>query len=154
MSINLDGTTLPYRLNEKQISNIKVLYKTLSPHRPFDIDRFLTFTERKDVVLYLVKSTQPNGEATIAGMLSFICINWPLKTKGYIEDVVVGIEYRGMGAASYLVKKAITRAELLGCETVDLTSNDTRQEAHGLYRKFGFEIADTNLFRLRLEPQN
>lgn len=154
MSINLDGTTLPYRLNEKQISNIKVLYKTLSPHRPFDIDRFLTFTERKDVVLYLINSTQPNGEATIAGMLSFICINWPLKTKGYIEDVVVGIEFRGMGVASYLVKKAIARAELLGCETVDLTSNDTRQEAHSLYRKFGFEIADTNLVRLRLEPRN
>ena len=45
----------------------------------------------------------------------------------------------------------VERARQLGAKTVDLTSRPSREAANHLYRKAGFEVRDTNVYRLRLE---
>jgi ribosomal protein S18 acetylase RimI-like enzyme len=44
----------------------------------------------------------------------------------------------------------IAHARALGCKTIELTSRPTREAANHLYRKLGFEIRDTNVYRFNL----
>ena len=41
----------------------------------------------------------------------------------------------------------VERARELGAKTVDLTSRPSREAANHLYRKAGFEVRDTNVYR-------
>jgi ribosomal protein S18 acetylase RimI-like enzyme len=54
----------------------------------------------------------------------------------------------GVGAA--LTKAMIDRARSLGCKTIELTSRPTREAANHLYRKLGFEVRETNVYRYDL----
>src|SRR5262249_50973502 len=60
----------------------------------------------------------------------------------HVEDVVVDADYRGNGIAQRLLETAM--AEAPG-ETIsfDLRSHHTREAAHRLYLRLGFEPSDT-----------
>lgn len=136
-------------LSSKDIDAIVDLYRVLSPQREFKVDNLARAAQNPHFVLF--QQFDPPNRYLI-GTASFSWIIWASgKVKGYIEDVVVHPDYRYHGIGSTLLQRIIDYAKEVGCTSIDLCSNDTRQEAHGLYRKFGFEIADTNLFRLRLE---
>ena len=64
-----------------------------------------------------------------------------------IEDVAVQRYCKGNGYGLSLLDFAVAEARQLGADRVELHSKAVRHEAHGLYRKIGFEIIDTNLFR-------
>lgn len=83
----------------------------------------------------------------IVGVLSMAWYDVPSGRKAWIEDVVVDSECRGAGVGAALVEAALRQAEELGVDCVMLTSNPARVAAHGLYRKAGFEIYETTLFR-------
>lgn len=68
--------------------------------------------------------------------------------KAWIEDVVVDSRYRRQGVARHLVERAIEEAAARGAKCVDLTSHRSREAAHRLYRRCGFEERDTTVFRL------
>jgi ribosomal protein S18 acetylase RimI-like enzyme len=143
----MDRDVHVYNVRAGELDEIELLYKTLSPQRQFNKEQFLNamFDNNSNCSFH---TTSLDGK--IIGMVSLGWVKYGTKTKGYIEDVVVHEQYRNNGVASYLIEKAIEAAKELGCETIDLTSNDTRIEAHGLYRKFGFTNPETNLFRLHL----
>jgi len=69
--------------------------------------------------------------------------------KAWIEDVAVDSPYRRQGVAKRLVERAIEEAAARGAKTVDLTSHRSREAAHSLYRRCGFEERDTTVFRLK-----
>ena len=46
-----------------------------------------------------------------------------------------------------LIRTAIERAKAEGAKTIDLTSRPSRVEAHRLYRRCGFEMRETCVFR-------
>lgn len=86
----------------------------------------------------------------VVGLLSLVWYDVPSGRKAWIEDVVVDAACRGGGVGAALVGRALQEARAVGADCVMLTSNPSRQAAHALYRKAGFERYGTDLFRLYL----
>lgn len=107
-----------------------------------DIERLLA-----DKNCYLLIA---EADGTIAGMLSLVVVEIPTGRKAWIEDVVVDAVFRGQNIGVELVEKAKEIAIEIGAKKLYLTSNPSRQAAHRLYAKCGFEKYDTTLFRYNL----
>jgi len=86
----------------------------------------------------------------ICGMLTLVLFRIPTGVRGWIEDVVVNKADRGKGIGHALLAAAIEMARSKGAKTLDLTSRPAREAANQLYRRIGFEIRDTNAYRLIL----
>jgi len=65
--------------------------------------------------------------------------------------VVVDGPARRQGIGEALTLAAIERARAAGVKEVNLTSRPARQEANRLYQRLGFELRQTNLYRLSLK---
>jgi len=87
----------------------------------------------------------------ILGMLTLLTIAIPTGTRCIIEDVVVDAKLRGKGAGKALMEAAIQKAKKLGCDNINLTSSPHRKAANALYKKLGFEIRETNVYRKTLK---
>jgi ribosomal protein S18 acetylase RimI-like enzyme len=81
------------------------------------------------------------------GSLTLTMVSIPTGTRAWIDDVVVSEKVRGMGVGSRLIRHALDLAEALGARTVNLTSNPSRSAANALYKKLGFELRETNVYR-------
>jgi ribosomal protein S18 acetylase RimI-like enzyme len=88
-----------------------------------------------------------DGEGTIVGTLTLVVFRIPTALRAWIEDVVVDESARGMGAGEALTLEACRIAAAAGAKTVDLTSRPTREAANRLYRRLGFTVRDTNVYR-------
>lgn len=86
----------------------------------------------------------------IVGVLTLVWYDVPSGRKAWIEDVVVDAAARGCGAGKALVRAALERAVAEGAERVLLTSSPARTEARSLYRKMGFEEAETSVFAFKI----
>ena len=73
----------------------------------------------------------------------------PTGLKVWLEDVVVEDLSRGRGYGRAIVQYAVDVARSLGTLKLDLTSHPDRVVANALYRKSGFELRDTNVYRMR-----
>ena len=76
-----------------------------------------------------------------------------LKPEGVIaqiEDVIVDESQRGKGLGKSISEKLIERARARGARVIQLSSNSTRIAANALYKKLGFELHQTNVYRLML----
>ena len=89
-------------------------------------------------------------DGEIAGMLSLVVVNIPTGRKTWIEDVVVDSKFRGQNIGFELVEQAKKLSQELCAKKLYLTSNPSRQAAHRLYAKCGFEKYDTTLFRIKM----
>ena len=83
----------------------------------------------------------------IVGMLTLVVFRIPTGVRAWIEDVVVDAAVRGRGVGEALSVAALTRATAAGARTVDLTSRPSREAANRLYRRLGFALRETNLYR-------
>ena len=81
------------------------------------------------------------------GSLTLATFKIPTGVRAWIEDVVVNENARGKGVGSMLLEHAVSLAKELGAKTVDLTSRPSREAANALYKKMGFELRDTNVYR-------
>ena len=86
----------------------------------------------------------------VAGMLTLVAVRIPTGMRAIIEDVVVEERFRGNGIGAALLSQAIAKARDMGAAKVDLTSNGARVAANRLYRQFGFQLRETNVYRLKL----
>jgi ribosomal protein S18 acetylase RimI-like enzyme len=87
----------------------------------------------------------------IVGMLTLATFRLPTGVRAWIEDVVVDTSLRGRGIGEALTKAALDLAVAAGARTVDLTSRPSREAANRLYRRVGFELRDTNVYRFTME---
>lgn len=85
---------------------------------------------------------------TVIGMATLAVFRIPTGLRAWIEDVVVDEAGRGQGVGEALTTGMVARARELGCRTVDLTSRPSREAANRLYKRAGFELRDTNVYRL------
>jgi ribosomal protein S18 acetylase RimI-like enzyme len=83
----------------------------------------------------------------IVGMLTLVTYDITTGKKIWIEDVVVDESQRGKGIGKELVKFAIAYSKSLGAESVALTSRPSRAEANELYKKIGFVLHETNMYK-------
>ncbi len=87
----------------------------------------------------------------VVGMLTLVVFRIPTGVRSWIEDVVVDASQRGKGVGEQLVCSAIERAKAEGAKTVDLTSRPSREAANRLYRRCGFQLRETNIYRFTIE---
>ena len=97
------------------------------------------------IVLVAVDDEDP--EQKILGSMTLVVFRIPTGMRAWVEDVVVDQEARGQGIGEKLIRTAIDRAKAEGCRTIDLTSNPKREAAHRLYKRCGFEMRETCVFR-------
>ena len=111
--------------------------------------------DQDSVYLFVFRTDKPVTAAdgneveagTILGMLSLATFAIPTGVRAWVEDVVVDAGTRGMGAGQQLVEAAVAHAQKIGARTVDLTSRPSREAANRLYRRCGFELRETNVYR-------
>lgn len=86
----------------------------------------------------------------IVGTAAVVVYVTPIWIKARIEDVVVDQAARGRGVGEALVKGCIEVARNRGAAIVELQSARSREEANRLYPRLGFELRDSNVYRLKL----
>ena len=79
----------------------------------------------------------------------FILANVGLKS-GDIEDVVVDEVYRRQGLGKGIMSALVNAARDNDLKQLYLTSRSSRVTANKLYPKLGFELRETNVYRLKL----
>ena len=87
----------------------------------------------------------------IAGILTLVTYDIPSGHKVWIEDLVVDESQRGKGYGRELMLFAISFAKSTGAKSIELTSRPSRIAANQLYRKLGFVIRETNVYRFPLK---
>ncbi len=89
-------------------------------------------------------------DGQIVGSLTLAIFRIPTGVRAWIEDVVVEDSARGHGAGEALNRAALDCAKANGAVTVDLTSRPSREAANRLYRRLGFTLRETNVYRHNL----
>ncbi len=87
------------------------------------------------------------GEA-IKGVAVVLIYTTPSWRKARIEDVVIDESVRGRGVGRALVERCIELARERGADVVELQSAKWREVANRLYPSLGFELRESNLYRL------
>jgi hypothetical protein len=117
-----------------------------------DVQRFLS---QDSVHLFAFRPDEADaqGNRPILGMLSLVAFEIPTGVRAWVEDVVVDEAARGQGAGFALVEAAVEHAKNVGARTVDLTSRPSREAANRLYQRAGFQLRETNVYRVTLEQK-
>ena len=89
-------------------------------------------------------------DARIVGVAAVLVYATPAFVKARIEDVVVDEHSRGKGVGEALVRRCLEVARERGAEIVELQSARWREVANRLYLRLGFELRESNLYRLNL----
>ena len=92
-----------------------------------------------------------DDDGAIVGTLTLVVFRIPTGLRAWIEDVIVDKAASGQQLGERLSQAALDKARALGCKTVDLTSRPSREAANHIYKKIGFELRDTNVYRYQLE---
>ena len=98
----------------------------------------------------LLVARDSGREDRIAGILTLALFRIPSGVRAWIEDVVVDESARGRGVGEALCREALLLAAAHGASSVMLTSRTAREAANRLYRRMGFELYETNVYRYRL----
>ena len=86
---------------------------------------------------------------TIIGMTTLVTSRKLDGVFSRIEDVVVDENHRGKGLGKALCQRVIDRARELGAIKIQLTSRPERVAANEMYKKLGFELKQTNVYRMK-----
>ena len=95
--------------------------------------------------LYIVRDElgMPQGMGTLC-----IC-PMPTGCKAWVEDVVIEKACRGRGYGKQLLKHLIEKAKQMHVQSINLTSRPERVAANQMYRKLGFHIRETNVYKMQ-----
>lgn len=132
-------------LFEADVFSLQSLLEQLVKH-PVELDRARVLDVMSQARMLIAR----NEEGKIVGTASLYKIHLFTRTVGRIEDVVVDGNTRGQGVGRELMQRLMEEAKRLGISRLFLTSHPTRVEANQLYQKLGFEIYDTNSYRVDL----
>lgn len=151
MTVELITAATP-ELHEAMGRLLPQLSRSAAPMSEADVERFLS---QSSVHLFVFRAemADADGNNPILGMLSLATFEIPTGVRAWVEDVVVDEAARGQGAGLALVEAAIEHAKTIGARTVDLTSRPTREAANRLYQRAGFQLRETNVYRVTLEKK-
>lgn len=90
-------------------------------------------------------------EQHICGMGTLCFCLMPTGSKAWIEDVVVDESCRGRSYGRQLLRHLMEEARQAGATSLHLTSRPERIAANRLYRSLGFEMRETNVYRMILD---
>ena len=110
-------------------------------------------TERELAAIVTSRSTAlfvARDHGQIVGSLTLALFRIPTGLRAWIEDVIADPDAAGQGIGAALSQAALAKARELGCKTVELTSRPSREAANHIYKKLGFEVRETNVYRYTL----
>ncbi|MFH9005701.1 GNAT family N-acetyltransferase [Streptomyces afghaniensis] len=118
---------------------------------PDDLTPYLTALERlsADPNQRLVVAVR---EGRVVGTLQLTIIPGLSRrgaTRSIIEGVRIHADERGSGLGAQLIEWAIDESRNQGCQLIQLTSDNTRTDAHRFYERLGFTASHTG-FKLPL----
>jgi len=116
--------------------------------------KYLSFKDLRDIISSECTNiiiAHENG--CIMGCLTLVLFFIPTGKRAWIYDVVVDKKYREKGIGTSLINYANKIAEEYGAKTIELTSRPTRIEANKFYKKLGFKLRNTNVYRYRLSSR-
>ena len=151
MTVELITAATP-EIHEATGRLIPQLSRSAAPMSEADVQRFLS---QDSVHLFAFRPDEADaqGNRPILGMLSLVAFEIPTGVRAWVEDVVVDEAARGQGAGFALVEAAVEHAKKVGARTVDLTSRPSREAANRLYQRAGFQLRETNVYRVTLEQK-
>ena len=122
------------------------LLPQLNPRlEPLSMERLSRVIGDRATTLLLVRD-----DGGIVGAAAVLVYATPAFVKARIEDVVVDESSRGKGVGEALVRRCIEVARERGAEIVELQSARWREVANRLYPRLGFQLRESNLYRLEL----
>jgi len=122
------------------------LLPQLNPNlKPLTMERLSTVIGDPATTLLVV-----SDDGRIVGAAAVLVYATPAFVKARIEDVVVDELSRGKGVGEALVRRCLEVARERGAEIVELQSARWREVANRLYLRLGFELRESNLYRLNL----
>ena len=151
MTVELITAATP-ELHEAMGRLLPQLSRSAAPMSEADVERFLSQSS-VHLFVFRAETADAEGNNPILGMLSLATFEIPTGVRAWVEDVVVDEAARGQGAGLALVEAAIEHAKTVGARTVDLTSRPTREAANRLYQHAGFQLRETNVYRVTLEKK-
>ena len=151
MTVELITAATP-ELHEAMGRLLPQLSRSAAPMSEADVERFLSQSS-VHLFVFRAETADADGNNPILGMLSLATFEIPTGVRAWVEDVVVDEAARGQGAGLALVEAAIEHAKSVGARTVDLTSRPTREAANRLYQRAGFQLRETNVYRVTLEKK-
>ena len=151
MTVELITAATP-ELHEAMGRLLPQLSRSAAPLSEADVERFLSQSS-VHLFVFRAETADAEGNNPILGMLSLATFEIPTGVRAWVEDVVVDEAARGQGAGLALVEAAIEHAKKIGARTVDLTSRPTREAANRLYQRAGFQLRETNVYRVTLEQK-
>jgi ribosomal protein S18 acetylase RimI-like enzyme len=89
-------------------------------------------------------------DGRIVGILTLARYDLPTGSRAWIEDVIVDEAASRQGIGEALSRAAIDEARRRGAKDVRLTSRPKREAANRLYRRIGFEVYETNVYKYSL----
>jgi ribosomal protein S18 acetylase RimI-like enzyme len=89
-------------------------------------------------------------DGRIVGILTLARYDLPTGNRAWIEDVIVDEAAARQGIGEALSRAAIEEARRHGAKDVRLTSRPKREAANRLYRRIGFDIYETNVYKYPL----
>ena len=151
MTVELITAATP-EIHEAMGRLLPQLSRSAAPMSEADVQRFLS---QDSVHLFAFRPAEADaqGNRPILGMLSLVAFEIPTGVRAWVEDVVVDEAARGQGAGFALVEAAVEHAKKVGARTVDLTSRPSREAANRLYQRAGFQLRETNVYRVTLEQK-
>ncbi len=122
------------------------LLPQLNPQlKPLTMERLSTVIGDPATTLLVARD-----DAHIVGAAAVLVYSTPAFVKARIEDVVVDEHARGKGVGEALVRRCVEVARERGADIVELQSARWREVANRLYPRLGFELRESNLYRLNL----
>ena len=131
---------------QELLDALTALLPQLNPRlEPLSMERLSRVIGDPATTLLLVRD-----DGSVVGAAAVLVYATPAFVKARIEDVVVDESSRGKGVGEALVRRCIEVARERGAEIVELQSARWREVANRLYPRLGFQLRESNLYRLEL----
>ena len=136
------------RVSDDVVESLGQLMVQLAPDcKPLTGEYLQEIIDLPNIFLFVAKQ----GDQ-IVGTFSLVLYKIPTGLKASLEDVVVDVSRRGQRIGEKMIEFALEYANTqLDVSKLDLTSSPYRVAANALYKKLGFELRDTNVYRFEIK---
>ena len=156
----MSGKRSPFIIRNADSEDLDVVLRILAlggseglapqPPSELELQTWNRMMHSQDLTVYL---SEIDGEGVgTAALMTMPHVTYQCAPTAFIEAVVVVPGFRRQGVATGLMERALSDAQSLGCNKVQLLSHKrhARDGAHRLYENLGFE-AEAEGFRLYLK---
>lgn len=122
---------------------------TATPPSPLTLMQLKELLGQKNVFILAAYEAEGKQKKMI-GFLTVSLIRIPSGITAMADDFLIYDSYRKWGVGRMLMEYALDLAEKKGARHLTLRTSPKRTEANELYKKMGFQLQITNVYRMNL----